>query len=48
MTRHKSPLVAHVLLMTFALDSALVTDRKLWPVAMVEKLKPILARFLGE
>jgi 5'-methylthioadenosine phosphorylase len=31
----------------FALDSALVTDRKLWPVATVEKLKPILARFLA-
>jgi 5'-methylthioadenosine phosphorylase len=31
-----------------ALDSALVTDRKLWPSATVEKLKPILGRFLGE
>ena len=30
----------------FALDTALVTDRKLWPKATVEKLKPILARFL--
>jgi 5'-methylthioadenosine phosphorylase len=30
----------------FALDSALVTDRKLWPPATVEKLKPILGRFL--
>jgi 5'-methylthioadenosine phosphorylase len=30
----------------FALDSALVTDRKLWPAATVEKLKPILSRFL--
>jgi 5'-methylthioadenosine phosphorylase len=29
-----------------ALDSALVTDRKLWPAATVEKLKPILKRFL--
>src|SRR5206468_13008000 len=29
----------------FALDTALVTDRKLWPSATVEKLKPILARF---
>src|SRR4030095_2983192 len=29
-----------------ALDSALVTDRKLWPAATVEKLKPILERFL--
>ena len=29
-----------------ALDSALVTDRKLWPAATVEKLRPILARFL--
>ena len=32
----------------FALDSALVTDRKLWPAATVEKLKPILVRFLAE
>jgi len=31
----------------FALDTALVTDRKLWPEGTVEKLKPILARFLG-
>lgn len=31
-----------------ALDSALVTDRKLWPAATVEKLKPILRRFLVE
>jgi 5'-methylthioadenosine phosphorylase len=30
----------------FALDMALVTDRKLWPPATVEKLKPILGRFL--
>src|SRR5947209_1772989 len=30
----------------YALDSALVTDRKLWPAATVEKLKPILERFL--
>jgi 5'-methylthioadenosine phosphorylase len=30
----------------FALDTALVTDRKLWPKEVVEKLKPILARFL--
>jgi 5'-methylthioadenosine phosphorylase len=29
-----------------ALDSALVTDRKVWPAATVEKLKPILGRFL--
>jgi 5'-methylthioadenosine phosphorylase len=29
-----------------ALDTALVTDRKLWPEAMVEKLRPILERFL--
>src|SRR5947207_1698577 len=29
----------------FALDSALVTDRKLWPAATVEKLKLILRRF---
>ena len=28
------------------LDSALVTDRKLWPEATVEKLGPILGRFL--
>src|SRR5712664_2956098 len=32
----------------FALDTALITDRKFWPEAMVEKLKPILARFLAE
>src|SRR6266545_3244815 len=31
-----------------ALDSALVTDRKLWPAATVEKLKPILGRFLDD
>jgi len=31
-----------------ALDTALVTDRKLWPAATVEKLKPILGRFLTE
>jgi 5'-methylthioadenosine phosphorylase len=29
-----------------ALDNALVTDRKLWPRATVEKLGPILGRFL--
>ena len=29
-----------------ALDTALVTDRKLWPTATIEKLKPILERFL--
>jgi len=28
-----------------ALDSALATDRKLWPTATLEKLKPILGRF---
>jgi 5'-methylthioadenosine phosphorylase len=32
----------------FALDTALITDRKLWPEATVEKLKPILKRFLAE
>ena len=31
----------------FALDTALVTDRKLWPEGTVGKLKPILARFLA-
>src|SRR5215469_8811599 len=31
-----------------ALDSALVTDRRLWPAATVEKVKPILGRFLAE
>ena len=31
----------------FALDAALVTHRKLWPKATVEKLKPILERFLS-
>ena len=30
----------------FALDTALVTDRKFWPEATLEKLKPILGRFL--
>ena len=30
----------------FALNTALVTDRKLWPEATVQKLKPILERFL--
>jgi len=30
----------------FALDTALVTDRKLWPPATVERLNPILSRFL--
>src|SRR5881227_601390 len=29
-----------------ALDSALVTERKLWPATTVEKLRPILGRFL--
>jgi 5'-methylthioadenosine phosphorylase len=29
----------------FALSSALITDRKLWPEATAEKLKPILERF---
>jgi 5'-methylthioadenosine phosphorylase len=32
----------------FALDTALVTDRKLWPEVTVEKLGPILERFLAE
>jgi 5'-methylthioadenosine phosphorylase len=30
----------------FALDTALITDRKLWPEATGQKLKAILARFL--
>ena len=30
----------------FSLDSALVTDRQLWPPATVKKLGPILGRFL--
>ena len=30
----------------FALDTALITDRKLWPSATVEKLRPILERYL--
>jgi 5'-methylthioadenosine phosphorylase len=29
-----------------ALDAALVTDRKLWPKETVERLRPVLARFL--
>ena len=32
----------------FALDTALITDRKLWPKATIEKLKPILERFLAD
>jgi 5'-methylthioadenosine phosphorylase len=32
----------------FALDTALITDRKLWPQPTVEKLKPILERFLTD
>ena len=31
-----------------ALDTALVTDRKLWPKATVEMLRPILARFVAQ
>src|SRR6266480_2958901 len=31
----------------FALQTALITDRKLWPDATIEKLKPILGRFLA-
>jgi 5'-methylthioadenosine phosphorylase len=30
-----------------ALDSALVTDRALWPAETVERLRPLLGRFLG-
>src|SRR6267143_7153654 len=30
----------------FALNTALITDRKLWPQTTIEKLKPILERFL--
>jgi 5'-methylthioadenosine phosphorylase len=30
----------------FALNTALITDRKLWPETTTEKLKPILERFL--
>src|SRR5881227_642295 len=30
----------------FSLNTALVTDRRLWPEATVERLKPILERFL--
>jgi 5'-methylthioadenosine phosphorylase len=29
-----------------ALDAALVTDRNLWPAATIERLRPILSRFL--
>jgi 5'-methylthioadenosine phosphorylase len=29
-----------------ALDAALTTDRKLWPAPTIEKLKPILSRFV--
>ena len=31
-----------------ALDTAIVTDKKLWPKGVVEKLAPILARFLAK
>ncbi len=31
----------------FALETALVTERKVWPKGTVEKLRPILERFLG-
>jgi len=31
-----------------ALDTALVTHRKLWPDATIQKLKPILGRFVAE
>ena len=30
----------------FALDAALATDRKLWPKATIQKLHPILSRFI--
>ena len=30
----------------FALDTALVTERKFWPEATIEKLKPMLGRFV--
>jgi 5'-methylthioadenosine phosphorylase len=32
----------------FALETAVITDRKLWPEATVNKLKPILERFLRD
>jgi 5'-methylthioadenosine phosphorylase len=32
----------------FALNTALITDRKLWPETTTEKLKPILERFLAD
>jgi 5'-methylthioadenosine phosphorylase len=32
----------------FALDTALVTDRKFWPQATIKKLRPILARFVAK
>ena len=31
-----------------ALETSLVTDRKLWPQGTVEKLRPILARFVSK
>jgi 5'-methylthioadenosine phosphorylase len=31
-----------------ALDNSLVTERKLWPATTVQKLAPILSRFIGE
>src|SRR2546425_3770169 len=30
----------------YALDSAIITDRKLWPAATIKKLSPIIERFL--
>jgi 5'-methylthioadenosine phosphorylase len=32
----------------FALNTAVITDRKLWPETTTEKLKPILERFLAD
>ena len=32
----------------FALDTALITERKFWPEATVERLRPILERFLNK
>jgi hypothetical protein len=32
----------------FSLNTALITDCNLWPNAAVEKLKPILERFLSK
>ena len=38
--------VGSVVICEHGYPTALITDRKLWPKATIEKLKPILERFL--